>query len=141
MSYCTLDDIAKLLSPSELAQLSTEAGDNPDGEVIADAIDAADGEIDAYIGVRYKLPLPEVPLKIKAVSVDLAIYWLFKRRSIMTEVRRQAWLDGMAFLKDISAGKAHLQGANTPEDPGAQENVTQVSSQRRVFDRHKLREF
>lgn len=141
MPYCTQNDIAKLVPPAQLAELTSESGDAPDAAVISEAIAAADAEINAYIGVRYQLPLPEVPAQVKAVAVDLAIYWLYKRRSLITEARRQAWADRIAFLKDVSKGLAHLQGVGTPEEPGAAENVTEISSQSRVFDRDKLRGF
>lgn len=138
--YCTQADIVQLVPAAQLAELTAESGGTPDATVVAEAIAAADAEINSYIGVRYLLPLPEVPAQVKAVSADLAIYWLYKRRSLITEARRQAWVDRIAFLKDVSTGRAHLQGIGTPEEPGAAETVTKITSQRRIFDRKTLRD-
>ena len=139
--YCNQDDIAKLVSPTELAQLTSDAGDEPDAVVVAEAIATADAEINAYLGVRYQLPLPDVPAKVKALSVDLAIYFLYARRSLVTEARRQRYADGMAFLKDLSKGLAHLKGVAAQEEPGATETVTEISTQPRIFDRDTLKGF
>jgi hypothetical protein len=42
MAYCTQDDLAKLIPPSDLIDLTVESGDTPDAAVIVDAIAAAD---------------------------------------------------------------------------------------------------
>lgn len=141
MAYCTQDDLLKLVPLSELAQITAESGDTPDAAVVAEAIAKADAEIDAYLAVRYQLPLLETPAQIKNLAVDLALYHLYSRRSIAPAVRRQKYEDAVAFLKLVGAGKAVIVGASGQEEIGAVDEVIEVSSQDRVFDRNKMRDF
>jgi phage gp36-like protein len=141
MAYCTQDDLAKLIPPLELAQLTAEAGDEPDEAVVAAAIDQAGAEIDSYLAVRYQLPLPETPARLTALAADLAAYRIYSRRSVMSQVRRDNYTSAIAFLKDVAAGKAHLAGLTGIEPPGVAETVTEISSQPRVFDRGSMGDF
>jgi phage gp36-like protein len=142
MAYCTSDDILKHIPEPELAQLTAETGEAPDLEVVNDAIAAADAEIDSYLGVRYSLPLAApAPARIKALSVDMAIYHLHSRRGIMPEVRRDKYKDAVAFLRDVAAGRVQVIGATGLEPLGDSENVVEVSSSERLFSRDKLRDW
>lgn len=138
MPYSTGDDLIKLMPALELARLTAESGDEPDAAVVAEAISKADGEINAYIGVRYRLPLTTVPDVVKSMSVDIAIHHLYTRRGIENAVRRAKYDDAVKFLQKLVAGQAHLEGADGLEEAGAAELVTEVSSAPRVFDRDKL---
>lgn len=80
--YSTATDLKKLVSPEVLAQL---ADDGPGAaatadEVIAEAIDQADREIDAYVGAVMPVPLDPVPLLVANLSPKIALYNLFRRR-------------------------------------------------------------
>jgi phage gp36-like protein len=141
MSYCTQDDLLAMLPELELSQLTTESGEEADAAVVAGAIAAADAEIDAYLGVRYQLPLPETPARVKALSVDLTIYQLYRRRSLVTEARRLAYEDAVKFLQLVAKGLAIIEGAAGPEPPGAVQDVTEMSSQTRIFDRDSLKDW
>ena len=135
MSYCTQDDLLKLVPELELAQITAEAGDVPDAAVVAEAIAQAGAEIDSYLAVRYQLPLAETPARVKSLAVDLALYHLYSRRSVAPEVRRQKYDDAVAFLKLVGAGKAEIIGAAGTEVPGDVQEVTEISSGPRVFSR------
>lgn len=115
MAYCTLDDLMAMLSESEIAQLSAETGEVPDAEIVAAAIAAADALIDGYCEPRYGsiMPFSPVPEIIKAMSVDIAIYNLFSRRTIMPEVRRLKYEDAISFLKRIAQGLANISGTSS----------------------------
>jgi phage gp36-like protein len=141
MPYCTQDDLLKLVPELELAQITAESGDVPDAAVVAEAIAQADAEIDAYLAVRYQLPLAATPARVKALSSGLALYHLYSRRSVMPEVRRQKYEDAVKFLKDVAAGRAEIIGAAGVEVPGAAQDVTEITSATRVFDRDKLSGF
>jgi phage gp36-like protein len=141
MAYCTQDDLLKLLPEAELAQLTAESGDVPDAGVVSEAIAKADAEIDAYLAVRYQLPLAETPPRVKALSGDLSIYHLYSRRSITSEVWRQKYDDALAFLKLVVAGKAEIVGAAGLEMPGEAQEVTEVTSAARVFTREEMSGF
>jgi phage gp36-like protein len=141
MAYCTQDDLLKLISEKELAELTTESGGVPDAAVVAEAIARAEAEIDAYLGVRYTLPLGTVPARVKVLAVDVAIYHLFTRRGIQEEVRRLRYSDALAFLRDVAAGKAQVVGLDGTEISGEAEEVTEMTSAPRVFSRDNLGEW
>lgn len=137
MAYCTAEDLLSLLSQTELIQLSADTGNNPDDEVIEDAIEAAQAEIDSYLAVRYSLPLAQVPPRVKHLTIDLAIYNLFSRRSLLNEVRRQRYLDAIEFLRQVAAGEATLglADANLPDSQGS---GVEVSANQQIFSWRSL---
>jgi phage gp36-like protein len=138
MPYCTQDDIEKMMPLSDLADLTTESGATPDAGVVSEVIAKAGAEIDSYLAVRYVLPLAATPDEIKHRAVDLAIYYLYARRSMMPEIRRDNYKDAVAWLKDVAAGRAVVTGVAGVELPGASDQVVEVSSSTRVFSRDTL---
>ncbi|TSA12996.1 MAG: DUF1320 domain-containing protein [Deltaproteobacteria bacterium] len=136
--YCTQDDLLKLVPELELAQITAESGDVPDAAVVSEAIAKAAAEIDAYLAVRYQLPLAATPARVKSLAVDLSLYHLYSRRSVAPEVRRQKYEDAIAFLKLVAAGKAEIVGAAGVEVPGDAQDVTEIKSAGRVFSRGTL---
>jgi len=135
MAYCTKDDLDKLLPAQELLELTADSGTSPDLTVINECINKAAAEIDSYLGLRYQVPFADVPARVQALAVDLAIYHLYSRRSVVPAVREKNYHQGLAFLREVAAGKAVLgDGAEanrlTPRvDP---------SSAPRFFSRQKL---
>ena len=137
MAYSTQDDLLNLMPPAELAALTTDSGEVPDGRVVAEAISTADAEIDAACGMRYAVPLSPVPERVRALSVDLAIYHLYSRRGVAPEVWRQKYKDAQAFLRQVAAGQATLAGSGG-EPPGADRQAADLNSDPRLFSRHTL---
>jgi phage gp36-like protein len=131
--------VANLIPPAALIELTTDSGSAPDPNVIAAAIAKADAEINSYIGVRYILPLEDVPEIITSISANIAVYYLYARRAVMQQVHRDNYLSALAFLKDIVAGRAKLKDAVGIEEVGAPEAVTDIQGSRRTFSRKKLR--
>jgi phage gp36-like protein len=134
MSYCMESDLLNLIPQKELAELTTDSGDTPDHLVVAEAIDRADAEIDAYLGSRYKLPLTPVPDQVKGLSADMALYHLYSRRSVAPAVRRQKYEAALSFLKQIAAGEAVVEGASELLTENVQVE-TEFSSATRIFSR------
>lgn len=134
MAYSTQDDLLTMIPLKELAELTTDSGETPDSLVVAEAINRADAEIDAYVGKRYQLPLMPAPDQVKGLSIDMALYHLYSRRSVAPTVRRQKYEAALAFLKLVAAGEAVVEGAS-----GLLTETTQVgsefSSATRVFTR------
>lgn len=137
MAYCIQSDIEKLVPTQELAQITTESGSTPDADVVTEMIAKADAEIDAYCGSRYTVPFTTVPDIVASLSVDMAIYHLYSRRSIAPEVRRLKYDDAVKFLKDVAAGRATL-GASETTAAGASQDVAEISSATRVMSRDNL---
>ncbi len=137
MAYSTLNDLLTMIPLKELAELTTDSGDTPDSQVVAEAIARADAEIDAYVGVRYALPFSTVPDQVRGLSVDMALYHLYSRRSVAPAVRRQKYEAALSFLKQVAAGEAVVDGAD-----GLLPETTQVGSEftgsPRVFSRSTM---
>ena len=134
MAYCTEDDLLKMIPQSELAELTAESGEVPDGLIILEAISKAGAEIDAYLGVKYVMPLATPPAQVKALAVDLAIYHLYSRRSVVPPVRQQKYEAAVAFLQQVAAGQLVIVGPQG-ELPTVAKEVTDATSAVRAFTR------
>lgn len=137
MAYCSEDDLLKMIPQSELAELTAESGEVPDSLIIAEAISKAEAEIDSYLGVKYVVPLSAPPARVKTLAVDLAIYHLYSRRSVMPPVRQQNYDDAVAFLQQVAAGQIMIVGPQG-ELPTLTKEVTDSTSAIRVFSRNTL---
>ena len=134
MAYCSEDDLLMMIPQSELAELTVESGEVPDSVIIMDAISKAGAEIDSYLGVRYVVPLATPPVRVKALAVDLAIYHLYSRRSVVPPVRQQKYDAAVAFLKLAAAGQLVIVGPQG-ELPTVAKGVADATSAIRAFTR------
>ncbi len=134
MAYCSEDDLLKMIPQADLADLTVESGEVPDSLIIIDAISKAGAEIDSYLGVRYVVPLATPPDRVKALAVDLAIYHLYSRRSIVPPVWQQRHDAAVAFLKQVVAGQIVIVGPQG-ELPTVAKEVTDATSVIRAFTR------
>ncbi len=121
MAYCSQTDIAKLIPNQELAELTTDSGTNPDATIITEAIAKADAEIDSYLGVKYNVPFTSPSARVKSLSEDIALYYLYLRRSAVPEARVKSYDDAIAYLKDVANSVAVLpddgsRGQSNPAD-------------------------
>ncbi len=143
MAYATQADIVDLYGPNALV-VADRAGDGTIDEVaVGRALASASAEIDAYIGVRYPLPLPSVPAFLQTVAVDIAIYRLALSHDVLSDEHRRRYDDALAFLKRVGEGRAALQvaaaeasEAEVPADAGPRPML--VSGPERVFSRAKM---
>ncbi|MBW1916401.1 MAG: DUF1320 domain-containing protein [Deltaproteobacteria bacterium] len=137
MAYCSQDDLLKMIPLEELAEITSESGGTPDAAVVAEAIAKADSEIDAYCGVQYLVPFDPVPDRVKSLSVDIALYHLYSRRSVAPVVRRQKYEDALVQLKAIAQGTAVVSVSGSTATSTGRE-VTEMTSEARVFSRTYL---
>jgi phage gp36-like protein len=135
MAYCTENDLLTMIPQKELAELTADSGDMPDTQVVAEAIDRADAEIDAYLGTRYTLPLTPVPDQVKGLSMDITLYHIYSRRSVAPPVRRQKYEAALSLLKQIAAGEAVVEGASELLTETTQVE-SEFASANRVFSRN-----
>jgi phage gp36-like protein len=135
MAYCAQSDLLNQLDEDILIQLTDDADAGAiDADIVTRAIADADAEIDSYCGARYEVPFASVPVMVRKISVDIAIYNLYVRRKGVPEDRENRYKDAIRFLRDVSAGKATL-GADAPaEDDDSGPEATTVKSDR-VFTR------
>ena len=101
--YADRNDMVLRFSEFEISRLEKPltAGESVES-AIQDASDIADG----YIGVKYPIPLPEVPKNLKIYICDIARYLLWKTKA--SDEVRQRYEDAISFLKRVSDGKAIL---------------------------------
>jgi phage gp36-like protein len=140
MAYSSQNDLLMMIAPEELAELTADAGDLPDELVVEKAIAQADAEIDAYLGGRYEVPVTPTPPRVKTLSVDMAIYHLYSRRSVIPPVRRDKYEAALAFLKAVAAGTVGLEGASGDASGGVGE-VAELRSEPRLFSRTGLKDW
>lgn len=109
--YATRNDLETRFGEGEMQQLEImQTASNSFEEALQDASE----EIDSYIAVRYKLPLPETPSTLKRVACNIARYRLyFQRPTEEVENRYKAEID---FLKRVADGKAVLNILNTQNE-------------------------
>lgn len=137
--YATVDDLKKQLPEDLLIQLTDDAGNGIiDTTVTDNALEAADVEIDGYLGERYTLPLSPVPNIINKQAVDVAIYNLYARRQGPPDHWQSRYNNVIRFLEKVVKGDISL-GAGDPE-AGLADNV-EVSSSDRIFSRDTLKGF
>lgn len=100
------------------------------------ALDDADGEIDAYVGAVYEIPLSTIPQSLRRVAVDIAVYRLANEHDVLTEEIRRRYEDARMLLRDIASRKASLglPTASTPPSVGG--GVVRTGPDR-VFTRSK----
>lgn len=117
MAYCLQADIEKLIPALELAELTAESGSTVDAAVVTEAITKADAEIDSYCQKFYTVPFTAVPAVVEALSVDLAIYHLYSRRSVVPDIRKYRYESAIKFLAAVAAGELLVAGATALTAP------------------------
>lgn len=133
MAYCTQSDIEKQLPQAELVQLTDDDADgSPDTGVVDEAIAEADAEIDSYLARRYEVPLDPVPVLVKKLSVDLAIWNLYSRRSVDEPIRKERYQAAVKLLQAIADGRATL-GVDPEPAGGGQSIQTSRTKDDRTF--------
>lgn len=141
MAYCTVADMALKIPENVIISLSNDSTGATaiDAENVADAIAAADAEIDGYIAFVKTVPLDPVPPLIKDMSAIMAIWNLHKRKYFNSDVWKDAYEHCQKILLRIAEGKLVLNDATavdaTPVD------LAYVSTRRRRFTPHVWRQF
>ena len=142
MAYSTIDDIRGLLPEEELLALSDDEalGSVHEGRV-NEAIAQADAEVDSYCAVRYTVPVSPVPVLLRKLSVDIALYTLYSRAVLsMPEVRAERYRSAVRQLEGISKGTLTLgiEQASVSDATGAETNKPIDKS---IFTRDSMRGF
>ncbi len=138
--YCSKADIQKRVSDTDLIELTTEDAQAqvPDDDIIDEAIEAADEEIESYAAARYNVPFSPVPGRIMDVSRDIAIWNLYARRPAIEtpEVIKDRYKSAVKWLEKLNAGKVTI--GDSPEPAESETVGGQVSQNDRVFTRDTL---
>lgn len=140
--YCAKADLLKTFPESRIIEMTDEAGAGvADDAVINRAIDKASGEIDAYCGQRYALPLNPVSDVVRDYCGDMAIYALFARRAGAPPEWQTKYDRAIAFFRDVASSKANLPAAPAGGAPAQTGGSIEFSGPPRVFDRNSLKGF
>lgn len=133
-SYATVQDMIDRFGQTEMIRLTTPADQGLDGVVMATAeakLADASALMDTYVGRRYQVPMDVPPQIIVSGCCNIARYYLAQRENTSpTEDMRRAYDDAMAFLRDVSLGKAVLE---LDEVEASQESYAMASTREPVF--------
>ncbi len=142
--YCTLEDILYAFAEKDIAAMSQDdiPLDEVDQAVIDASITQACGLIDAYIGGRYIVPLISAPVTIQRIAIDIAVYYIAKRRYIseFPEALKIGYDEAIAYLIAIRDG---LQLLDVPlrEDSNYKFAIkVNKTPQDKKFSKYKLRQ-
>lgn len=143
MPYSTASDIIKLLPEITLMQLTDDEGLNTVNQGrVGEAIAQADSEIDSYCGGRYKVPFATVHPIVKKISVDIAVYNLYSRRSEeIPKTRDDRYKNAIRQLELISKGSISIGVDPEPAGPTNSSSSVQVRSNDRVFSGDLLKDY
>jgi len=116
-------DLTGDISPTFLQQALDDTGDGSQVPITFETLEASvEVDIDAYIGLRYALPLgtPYPPVILSAAKI-LALEKLYKRRGIADDKNPWASQAGQmrTLLKAISLGQSPLSPELNRQDPTA----------------------
>lgn len=141
MAYTTQAKIATLIRDDELLRLTDEDGSGEvEATVVDAAIEAADLEIDAYLGERFSLPLSPVPSILSILSAKMAVYNLYLNAA---EGPPEQWKNehenALKLLAKVAKGELSL-GVSDPDAAGAGTPV-EIASSDRIFSRDKMKGF
>jgi len=136
MAYASYSTLVDQYGEAEVTRSSDRDQDGAaDVGVVAQALDDADGEIDSYIGVVYKLPLNPVPGVVVTYAGVIALYRMSLQTGVLTEEKRQRYEDAIRWLRDVAKGNAVLDGS---EQPSTKAGGIRYVTEPREYTRTKL---
>lgn len=122
-AYCTPQDLVDRYGQAELTQLAPGGGGTLDTARVQRACDDAGDLVDGYLRPRHTLPLTATPRILVRLAAAIARHDLHLGGDRQPTDQVKAERDhAIAFLKDVSCGKADLGidagGAEPAEDAG-----------------------
>ena len=111
-----------------------------DVAVLANALAAADSEINAYLAERYDLPFASVPVIVRDFSCDVARYRLCGGEVTETEEVRNRYKDAIGFFMRVSKGEITL-GLNLLNQAQATGGTVTRKANNRVFSGASLNDY
>ena len=109
MTYATQQDLIDRFGEAELAMRTDRVdGLTIDTAVLGRALADADAEINAYLAVRYSLPLATTPVDLPRLAADIARYRLYDDG--IPDAVRQRYEDAVSLLKRLASGDVKLVG-------------------------------
>ena len=103
--YASRQDLTDRYGEAEIAQRESALPAGAVDRALADA----DAEIDSYLAGRYVVPLAVVPSNILRIAAAIARARLMG--DAVSETARRDYEDARAWLRDVQAGRALIEGA------------------------------
>lgn len=144
MAYAVEADLTKYFGEEQLLiAADRDADGTADTDVISTALEAAEDEIDSYVGVRYDIPLTSVPGVLKRICCDLAMYHMSVDQQSMTEGKEKKYNDAIAWLTKLATGKVTLGAEESDNNESVNDvaevsEVTSTNTSSRLFTRSSL---
>jgi len=141
MTYATQQNMVDRFGEREVIALTDR--DNTgviDATVLAQGLDAAAGEVNAYLAVRYALPLTSTPIIVRDFACDIARFRLCGGEVTETEEVRNRYKDAIKFFERVADGKISLglDGLNQTQIPAG---AVLISTNDRVFSKATLNDY
>lgn len=150
--YCVVADIKDAITANVLTPLVNDekasdvdlSNENSDQvKRIIKIIDDTAEEINGYLRQRYTLPLPQNVGLINKIAIDIAVFYLYHRRSQSIPERVQKAYDRrIAQLKDIQKGVISLgieeETKDTPLNTDGLGCLTNKTSEDKTFTKTML---
>jgi len=122
--YCSIDDLKKKMSESEIVECLDDTGAGEFDESIAgvlnDLIKDASALIDGYAKNQVAVPLTNIDdiNAVKSACIDIVVYRINSKRpgSVQTSVEENH-KNAISFLRDIAACRFILRGTVEPDKP------------------------
>ena len=147
MSYITNSDVQLRMGTASYIQLTDDTGSgSADTNIVDEARQGAEGEVDSYLSRRYAVPIdlvthPQVAAVLKSASLDLVEYRLHaRRRDVPAGVvsKRDA---ALAWLRRVAGGETALPSV-LPIAPNAAAGLRTASTgDDRLLSRDELSDF
>ena len=138
-AYASQSDMVNLYGLNEVTLCSDyDAAGTIQPNNITNALQAASSLMDRYIAVRYTVPLVVIPDDLIRVCCDIGMYLMCPAAGTISEQKQKRYDQAMAFLKDLSSGKATL-GAQQDEEVAAVTADIQNYGPPRALTRESMR--
>lgn len=109
MAYATQADLERAFGVDELRQIAPDGTGGVDVDRVAAATDRAAALADGYLGTRYVTPIATPGAELVGATGDLSRFILYDDQA--TEEVRKRRDDAIAWLRDVSVGRAGIAGA------------------------------
>lgn len=126
--YCTLQDIERRIGTNRYNQLSRAYAEGTSwGDIVRDTIAEASSIVDSYLMKRYIIPVGDVddpscpvPLVVRNLTIDIAIYLLWRRTGQAEQQPdiKEGYEKAVQRLKDIAQGLAEVPAAEKDSNHG-----------------------
>ena len=126
--YCTPQDIERRIGTRRYDQLSRAYAEGTSWDnTVRDIIAEASGIVDSYLMKRYIVPVGDaedpsrpVPLVVRNLTIDLAVYLLWRRTGQAEQQPdiKEGYEKAIQRLKDIAQGVAEIPAAEKDNNHG-----------------------